>query len=128
VLCRGWLGEPGLTEAGKYCLGCELAQHAGRQGHGAFYQRGPRLADELRTRHANGTVTHWLDILKNADVLVLDDWGLVVMDAQTRTDLLEMIDDRAGRKVPAITSQLPIQHWHEWSGETMLDRMMQNDY
>ena len=54
----------------------------------------PRLAEELRIRHANGTFTRWLDILKNTDVLVLDDWGLVGMDAQTRTDLLEMIDDR----------------------------------
>ena len=52
-----------------------------------------RLAEELRIRHANGTFTRWLDILKNTDVLVLDDWGLVGMDAQTRTDLLEMIDD-----------------------------------
>lgn len=48
---------------------------------------------------------------------MLDDWGLVGMDAQTRTDLLEMIDDRAGRKATVITSQLPIEHWHEWIGD-----------
>ena len=93
----------------------------------------PRLAEELRIRHANGTFTRWLDILKNTDVLVLDDWGLVGMDAQTRTDLLEMIDDRAGRKATVITSQLPIEHWHEWIGDAtvadaMLDRIMQNHH
>ena len=75
----------------------------------------------------------WLDVLKNTDVLVLDDWGLVGMDAQTRTDLLEMIDDRAGRKATIITSQLPIEHWHEWIGDAtvadaMLDRIMQNNH
>ena len=55
------------------------------------------------------------------------------MDAQTRTDLLEMIDDRAGRKATVITSQLPIEHWHEWIGDAtvadaMLDRIMQNNH
>jgi len=103
----------GPTGAGKSWLGCALAQHACRQGHSAFYQRVPRLAEELRIRHANGTFTRWLDVLKNTDVLVLDDWGLVGMDAQTRTDLLEMIDDRAGRKATIITSQLPIEHWRQ---------------
>lgn len=55
------------------------------------------------------------------------------MEAQTRTDLLEMIDDRAGRKATVITSQLPIEHWHEWIGDAtvadaMLDRIMQNHH
>ena len=123
----------GPTGAGKSWLGCALAQHACRQGHSAFYQRVPRLAEELRIRHANGTFTRWLDVLKNTDVLVLDDWGLVGMDAHTRTDLLEMIDDRAGRKATIITSQLPIEHWHEWIGDAtvadaMLDRIMQNNH
>jgi DNA replication protein DnaC len=123
----------GPTGAGKSWLGCALARHACRQGHSAFYQRVPRLAEELRIRHANGTFTRWLDILKNTDVLVLDDWGLVGMDAHTRTDLLEMIDDRAGRKATIITSQLPIEHWHEWIGDAtvadaMLDRIMQNHH
>jgi DNA replication protein DnaC len=93
----------------------------------------PRLVEELRIRHANGTFTRWLEILKNTDVLVLDDWGLVGMDAHTRTDLLEMIDDRAGRKATVISSQLPIEHWHEWIGDAtvadaMLDRIMQSHH
>ncbi len=62
---------------------------------------------------------------------MLDDWGLLGMDAQTRTDLLEMNNDRAGRKATAFTSQLPIEHWHEWIGDAkvadaLLDRIMQN--
>jgi DNA replication protein DnaC len=119
----------GPTGAGKSWLGCALAQHACRQGRSAFYQRVPRLAEELRIRHANGTFTRWLDILQNTDVLVLDDWGLVGMDAQTRTDLLEMIDDRAGRKATVTTSQLPIEHWHEWIGDaTVADAMLGPDH
>lgn len=58
---------------------------------------------------------------------------MVGMDAHTRSDLLEIIDDRAGRKATIITSQLPIEHWHEWIGEAtvadaMLDRIMQSHH
>lgn len=39
---------------------------------------------------------------------------MAAMDRQTRADLLEIIDDRAGHRATIITSQLPIEHWHEW--------------
>lgn len=123
----------GPTGAGKSWLACALAQYACRQGHTALYLRIPRLAEELRIRHANGTFTTWLDTLKNTDVLLLDDWGMVGLDAHTRSDLLEIIDDRASRKATIITSQLPIEHWHEWIGDAtvadaMLDRIMQHHH
>ena len=87
-----------------------------------------RLAEVLRIRHANGSFTRWLDILKNTDVLVLDDWSLVGMDAQSRTDLLEVIDDRAGKKATVITSQLPIEHRHEWIGyATVMGESLRKD-
>ena len=123
----------GATGAGKSWLACALAQHACRRGHSALYLRVPRLGEELRIRHANGTFTRWLDTLKNTDVLLLDDWGMAAMDSQTRADLLEIIDDRASHHATIITSQLPIEHWHEWIGEqtiadAMLDRLMQNHH
>ena len=104
-----------------------------RRGHSALYQRVPRLGEELRIRHANGTFTRWLDALKNTDVLLLDDWGMAAMDGQTRADLLEIIDDRASHRATIITSQLPIEHWHEWIGDptmadAMLDRLMQSHH
>ena len=87
----------------------------------------------MRIRHANGTFTRWLDILKKTNVLLPDDWGMSAMDWQTRADLLEIIDDRASQRATIITSQLPIEHWHEWIGDqtiadAMLDRLMQNHY
>jgi len=123
----------GATGAGKSWLACALAQHACRRGQSAYYQRVPRLSEELRIRHANGTFTRWLETLKNTDVLLLDDWGMTAMDAQTRADLLEIIDDRANARATIITSQLPIEHWHEWIGnatiaDAMLDRLMQNHH
>lgn len=127
----------GPTGAGKSWLACALAQYACRRGHSAYYsayyQRVPRLEEELRIRHGNGTFGKWLIQLAKTDVLLLDDWGMAGIDAQTRDDLLEIIDDRAANKATIITSQLPIEHWHAWVGDAtiadaILDRVMQKNH
>ena len=72
-------------------------------------------------------------MLKNTDVLLLDDWGMAALDSQTRADLLEIIDDRASQRATVITSQLPVEQWDESIGDqtvadAMLDRLMQNHH
>ncbi len=123
----------GPTGAGKSWLACALAQYACRRGHTAIYQRVPRLGEELRIRHGNGTFGKWLLQLAKTDVLLLDDWGMAALDSQTRADLLEIIDDRAASRATIITSQLPIEHWHAWVGDAtiadaILDRLMQRNH
>jgi len=123
----------GPTGAGKSWLACAMAQYACRRGHSAYYQRVPRLGEELRIRHGNGTFGKWLIQLAKTDVLLLDDWGMAALDAQARADLLEIIDDRAANKATIITSQLPIEHWHAWVGDAtiadaILDRLMQRNH
>ena len=68
------------------------------------YQRVPRLQEELRIRHGSGTFGKWLIQLAKTDVLVLvlDDWGMGAVDSKTRSDLLEIIDDRASHKATII--------------------------
>jgi len=121
----------GLTGTGKSWLACALAQYACRRGQSALYLRVPRLGEELRILHGNGGFARWLAALARTDVIVLDDWGLAALDAPTRADLLEVVDDRAGRRATIITSQLPIEHWHSWIGDAtiadaMLDRLLAN--
>lgn len=123
----------GPTGAGKSWLACALAQYACRRGHSAYYQRVPRLSEEMKIRHGNGTFGKWLLQLAKTDVLLLDDWGMTGMDNQTRADLLEVIDDRAAVKATIITSQLPIEHWHAWVGDAtvadaMMDRLIQKNH
>ena len=71
----------GPTGAGKSWLGCALAQYACRRGHSAIYQRVPRMGEELRMRHGNGTFGKWLLQLARTDVLLLDDWGMTGLDS-----------------------------------------------
>jgi len=63
----------GPTGAGKSWLACAIAQYACRRGRSAFYQRVPRLSEELRIRHGDGTFGKWLMQLAKTDVLLLDD-------------------------------------------------------
>jgi DNA replication protein DnaC len=123
----------GPTGAGKSWLACALAQHACRRGYSALYQRVPRLQEELRIRHGSGAFGKWLLQLAKTDVLVLDDWGMGAIDSTTRSDLLEVIDDRATNKATIITSQLPVDHGHAWIGDAtiadaILDRVMQRHH
>ncbi len=123
----------GPTGAGKSWLACALAQYACRRGYSALYQRVPRLQEELRIRHGSGVFGKWLIQLARTDVLVLDDWGMGAIDNATRSDLLEIIDDRAVSKATIITSQLPIEHWHAWIGDAtiadaILDRILQRNH
>lgn len=123
----------GPTGAGKSWLACALAQHACRRGYSVLYQRVPRLQEELRIRHGSGTFGKWLIQLAKTDVLLLDDWGMGALDGMTRSDLLEIIDDRAGSKATLITSQLPVEHWHAWIGDAtiadaILDRILQHNH
>ena len=122
----------GPTGAGKSLLACALARYACRRGHSALYQRVPRLQEELRI-HGSGTFGKWLLQLARTDVLILDDWGMGALDSMTRSDLLEIIDDRSGSKATIITSQLPVEHWHAWIGDAtiadaILDRIMQRNH
>jgi len=123
----------GATGTGKSWLACALAQYACRRGYSAVYQRVPRLQEELRIKHGSGTFGKWLLQLAKTDVLVLDDWGVGTIDSSTRSDLLEIIDDRAGNKATIIAAQLPIEHWHAWIGDAtiadaILDRIMQHQH
>lgn len=123
----------GPTGAGKSWLACALAQYACRRGYSAVYQRVPRLQEELRIRHGSGTFGKWLLQLAKTDVLILDDWGMGAIDSATRSDLLEIIDDRAANRATIITSQLPVEHWHAWIGDAtiadaILDRLLQRTH
>lgn len=123
----------GPTGSGKSWLACALAQYACRRGHSALYLRTPRLAEELRILHGNGGFPRWLAAVARTDVLVLDDWGLAALDGPTRSDLMELIDDRAGTRSTIVTSQLPVEHWHAWIGDAtvadaILDRLLSRSH
>jgi DNA replication protein DnaC len=121
----------GPTGVGKTWLACTLAHQACRQGYSAYYVRLPRLLDELNIGRADGRYGKLLKQLARIDTLVIDDWGLAVLDDVHRRDLLEVLDDRHGARSTIVTSQLPVEHWHAAIGnatlaDAILDRLVHN--
>lgn len=112
----------GPTGAGKSDLACALGNQACRDGYPVTYHRLPRLFDELAQARADGTYPDRLRRLATTPVIVLDDFGLAVLGARERKDLLEMLEDRYGVASPILTTQLDPTDWHAAIGdETIAD-------
>jgi DNA replication protein DnaC len=119
----------GATGCGKTWLACALAQQAARQGFAVLYTRAPRLLEELRVAHGDGSFSRRLAQLARIDLLVIDDFAIAPITAADRNDLLELLDDRVGSRATLITSQLPVSAWHEWLddptlADAILDRIV----
>lgn len=123
----------GPTGVGKTWLACALAHKACREGYTAQYVRLTRLLRELTIAKGDGQYSKLLTSLAKVDVLILDDWGLMKLSAENRRDLLEVLEDRHGRRSTIATSQLPIEEWHGVIGDAtladaILDRLVHNAY
>jgi DNA replication protein DnaC len=123
----------GKTGTGKSYLACALAQKACREGFTAAYHRVPRLLADLATAKSDGRYAKVLAGVARVDVLVLDDWGLHALNDASRRDLLEILEDRYGRRSTVVTSQLPVSAWHDAIGDAtladaVLDRLVHNAY
>ena len=123
----------GQTGTGKSWLACALGNQACRMGWSVKYERVPRLLENLRIAHADGSFGKRLAQLAKTDLLILDDFGIKPLARGDRHDLLEIIEDRHGARSTLVTSQLPISLWHEYIGEptvadAVLDRLLQNAF
>ncbi|MTI11868.1 IS21-like element helper ATPase IstB [Sansalvadorimonas verongulae] len=121
----------GPTGVGKTWLACALAQKACRDGYTAIYHRVPRLLQDINIAKGDGRYPKLMTSLARVDVLLLDDWGLAAFNDQQRRDILEILEDRHGMKSTIVTSQLPVEHWHEMIGDptvadAILDRLIHN--
>lgn len=110
----------GPTGAGKTYLGCALAQASCRRGMSARYYRSSRLHQELALARGDGSYPKLMAKLAKTELLVLDDFGLTPMGDVERRDLLEILDDRYGARATLVTSQLPLEHWHDYIGDATL--------
>jgi len=121
----------GPTGVGKSWLAAALGHKACRDNQSVLYQRVPRLFEDLALGRGDGRHPRLLKSLGRADLLILDDWGLAPLDAGARHDLLEILEERYGRRSTMITSQLPVDRWHDIIGDptyadAILDRLIHN--
>lgn len=119
----------GATGTGKSFLACAFGHSACRHGFSTRYYRFSRLLGELALARADGSYPRLLEKLARTQLLILDDFGLSPLTDAERRDLLEVLEDRYGRRATLLTSQLPFEHWHAVVGDTtfadaILDRLV----
>jgi DNA replication protein DnaC len=119
----------GATGCGKSYLACALGNHACANGHRTLYFNLNRLCEQIALAQADGTIIKWLDRLKKAHLLILDDFGLQNITHPVKLLLLQILEDRYERAGTIIASQLPVAKWHEYLNEptiadAILDRLV----
>lgn len=123
----------GPTGVGKSYLACAFGQKACREGFTTAYHRVSRLFEELALAKGDGRYVKLLKSISKTDLLILDDYGLSKLNPEQCHDLLEILEDRYALRSTLVTSQLPINHWHEQIGDptladAILDRLVHNAY
>lgn len=123
----------GSTGLGKSFLGSALGQQACQHGHKVYYRNCTKLFDELKMAKADGSYIKEINKIEKLDLLILDDFGLKPLDNNQRLMMLELLEDRHGKRSTIITSQLPVNKWYEVIGEptiadAILDRLVHSSH
>jgi DNA replication protein DnaC len=110
----------GSTGTGKSFLASALGQQACLLGYKVLYTNTAKLMSHLKMAKADGAHLKELSKIEKQDALILDDFGVQPFDAGSRSLLLDIIEDRHGKRSTIITAQVPVKKWHEVIGEKTL--------
>ena len=119
----GWIARienlliTGPTGLGKSWIACALGHKACRDGRPVLYQRAPRMFEALTLARGDGRHERIVKTIARMEVMIIDDCGPTDLTAPERRNLLEILKDRHGRASTIVTSQLPVEHWHEAIGD-----------
>lgn len=119
----------GSTGIGKSFLASAFGHQACALGYRVLYQHSTKLFGRMKIAKADGSYLKELAKIEKQHILLIDDFGLQPLDTQSRSALMDIIEDRHGKASTIITSQIPISKWHDIIGEetiadAILDRIV----
>jgi DNA replication protein DnaC len=119
----------GSTGIGKSFLASSLGHHACSLGYKVLYQQSTKLFSRLKLAKVDGSYLKEIARIERTDLLIIDDFGIQPLDSQSRTALMEIMEDRHGKASTLFTSQVPVSKWFELIGEqtiadAILDRIV----
>jgi len=115
----------GATGCGKSYLACAIGRQACILGYRTLYFGINRFLEKISLAKLDGTYIKLLNQIERTHLIIIDDFGLHPLDGTTRRALLQILEDRYGIKSTIIVSQLPIEKWYEYIGEsTISDAIM----
>lgn len=121
----------GSTGVGKSFIASALGYQACSLGYKVLYQQSTKLFARMKIAKADGSYLKEIARIEKQDLLIIDDFGIQPLDAQSRAALMEIIEDRHERSSTMVTSQVPVNKWYEIIGEqtvadAILDRIIHN--
>ena len=119
----------GATGCGKSYLACALGHQACVLGYRTLYFNMNRLTEQIAMAKADGTLIRWLNRIRKAKLIILDDFGLQPINQEIKLILLQILEDRYEHAATIICSQLPVAKWYEYLDEptladAILDRLI----
>ena len=115
----------GSTGTGKSYIATALGYRACQKGHKVLYANTARLMAQLKLSKAKGNILQELKKIERTELLILDDFGLQPLDTTARNLLMDIIEDRHGKKSTVIASQIPVGAWYEAiADQTVADAIM----
>jgi len=123
----------GSTGIGKSYLASAIGHKACSLGYRVLYQHHSKLFGRMKIAKADGSYLKELAKMERQHLLLIDDFGITPLDAQSRATLMEIMEDRHQKSSTIITSQLPVSKWHEVIGEetiadAILDRLIHDSH
>jgi len=115
----------GATGCGKSYLACAIGRQACYFGYKTLYFGINRFLERITSSKLDGTYIKLLNQIEKTHLLILDDFGISPLDAVTRLALLQILEDRYGKKSVIIASQIPTSKLYDYIGEsTIADAIM----
>jgi DNA replication protein DnaC len=119
----------GSTGIGKSYIASAIGHQACLSGYRTLYYNVSKLFSQLKMAKGDGSYAKEISKIEKQQLLILDDFGIQPLDAQNRSALMEIIEDRHAKASIIITAQVPVNKWHEIIGETtiadaILDRVV----
>jgi DNA replication protein DnaC len=123
----------GSTGIGKSFIATAIGHQACALNHRVMYAHSTKLFARMKIAKADGSYLKELARIERQHLLVIDDFGIQPLDAQSRSTLMEIMEDRHGKSSTIITSQVPVNMWHEIIGEqtiadAILDRIVHDSH
>ena len=121
----------GPTGTGKSFITSALGNQACMLNYRTGYFNTSKLFARLHSAHADNSFIREINRIERLELLILDDFGLQPLDTKTCQYLLEIIEDRHGRRSTILASQLPVSAWYDLFQEktladAILDRIIHN--
>lgn len=115
----------GATGCGKSYLACALGRQGCELGYKVLYMGMGRLVEKLALARLDGSYLKLLNQWERIPLIIIDDFGLIPLEYQVKVTLLQILEDRYGKRSTVIVSQLPVSVWHQYLNEpTLADAIM----